>query len=75
MNYVVTRNEVTCTFTKINHIQLYVEEVLKCRIESGAKHRLCTGSQNTGERNDVHWCDLTVSSSSVLPCPPCCVDS
>ena len=36
MNYVVTRNEVTCT--KINHIQLFVQ-VAKCRIESGAKHR------------------------------------
>ena len=48
MNYVVTRNpnEVTCT--KINHIQLYVEQVAKCRIESGAKHRLCTGAKRRG---------------------------
>ena len=51
MNYVVTMNEVICT--KINHIQLYVEQVAKCRIESGAKHRLYT-ERIAGERNDVH---------------------
>ena len=45
MNYVVTTNEVTCSCTKINHTQHYVEQVAKCRIESGAKHRLCAGAK------------------------------
>ena len=48
MNHVVTRNEVTCT--KINHIQIYVEQVAKCRIESGAKHRLCAGAKGQGAK-------------------------
>ena len=48
MNYVVTGNEATCT--KINHIQLYVEQVAKCRIESGAKHRLCMGAKRRGAK-------------------------
>ena len=43
MNYVITRNKVTCTCTKINHIRLYVEQVAKCRM-SGAKHRFIFGS-------------------------------
>ena len=50
MNYVVTRNKVTCTCTKINHIRLYVEQVAKCRIESGVKHRLCTGAKRLGAK-------------------------
>ena len=48
MNYVVTRNEVTCT--KINHTQLYLEQVARCRIESGAKHRLSTGAKRQGAK-------------------------
>ena len=48
MNYVVTMNKVTCT--KINHIQLYVEQVAKCCIESGAKYRLCTGAKRRGAK-------------------------
>ena len=52
MNYVVKRNEVACT--KINHIQLYVEQVAKCRIESGAKI-VYARERNAGERNDVLW--------------------
>ena len=40
MNYVVTGNEVSYCCTKINHIQLYVEQVAKCRIESGEKRAI-----------------------------------
>ena len=32
------------------HIQIYVEQVAKCRIESGAKHRLCTGAKRRGAK-------------------------
>ena len=46
MNYVVTRNEVTCT--KINHIQLYVEQVAKCRIyRIGCETSFMHGSETT----------------------------
>ena len=59
-NYVVTRNGVTCT--QNHHIQTNVEQtVAKCRIEFGAKHRLCAGAKGTGERNDVHRFYTTIS--------------
>ena len=47
-NYDVTRNEVTCT--KIHHIQTYVEQVAKCRIESGAKHHFYAGAKGRGAK-------------------------
>ena len=47
-NYVVTRNGVICT--QNHHIKTNVEQVAKCRIESGAKHRLCAGAKGRGAK-------------------------
>ena len=64
MNYVVTRNEVTCT--KINHTQLYVEQVAKCRIEWGAKHRFVHGSETLG--SEMTCTELWASTPAPYTC-------